>query len=127
MQLRPSFDPTDDAGLRILSAISAPAQIARSLGRSPEAIRRRAAILGVRLLQPTADRGGARWTRDEDDFVRLHPGLNPAVLAERLGRSDHAVTQRLRSLGLRAGRRRSPHHPAGTGNGLTPGERLLVT
>lgn len=99
---------TDDARLRILTDISTPAQIARSLGRTPQAIRRRADILGMRLLRRTADRSGARWAQAEDDLLRLNPSLNPAVLAERLGRSDHAVTRRLRSLGLRAGRQRSP-------------------
>jgi hypothetical protein len=33
---------------------------------------------------------------------------------------------RLRQLGLRDGRRRSPHHPARTDGGLTAGERRLI-
>jgi len=44
----------------------------------------------------------------------------------RLGRSDRAVVTRLRRLGLRAGRWRSPHHPTPTRGHLTPGERALV-
>jgi hypothetical protein len=44
-----------------------------------------------------------------------------------LERSDHAITARLRRLGLRTGRWRSPHHPSSPSNGgLTPGERVLV-
>jgi hypothetical protein len=85
-------------------------ELARVLGRTPDALRQRARKLG--LAQPTAGAGpraGQPWTADENELLRLHPGLNPAALAELLGRSDRAVSIRLARLGLRAGRERSPH------------------
>jgi hypothetical protein len=49
-------------------------------------------------------------------------GTNPALLADRLGRSPEAVTQRIRRLGLRDTRWRSPHHLVPPQNGhLSPG------
>jgi hypothetical protein len=49
-------------------------------------------------------------------------GTNPALLADRLGRSPEAVTQRIRRLGLRETRWRSPHHLVPPQNGhLSPG------
>ena len=51
------------------------------------------------------------------------PPPEPCGARRRLGRSDHAVVARLRRLGLREGRQRSPHHPSPTNGGLTPGER----
>jgi hypothetical protein len=56
----------------------------------------------------------------------VHAAANPAVLSARLGRSDQAIADRLRRLGLRANRSRSPHHPSPSNGGLTPGERALV-
>lgn len=67
-----------------------------------------------------------RWTRDEDERLRMHSALNPAVLAALLGRTDQSIVARLRHLGERDGRRGSPHHPASTRGGLTPGERALL-
>lgn len=88
--------------------------IAQQLGRTPEAIRRRAAHLGIDPPPAApAPRTAQRWTAEEDDLLRLHHALNPARLAELLGRSDGAVCRRLCRLGLRAGARRSPHHPGG--------------
>ena len=100
---------------------------AQLLGRTPEAIRRRARKLGLPLTRPsTGARAGARWTSEEDELLCLHAGLNPAVLSALVGRSDQAIVARLRRLGLRAGRRRSPHHPSRAFGGLTQGERRLV-
>jgi hypothetical protein len=101
--------------------------IARVLGRTPEAIRRRASKLGLEMnASPRRPRAGARWTAEEDEFLGLHAALNPALLAVWLGRSDHAVAARLRRIGLRAGRERSPHHPSPKSAGLSPGERVLL-
>ena len=87
--------------------------VAQRLARTPEAIRRRASRLGVEPPAPgPAPRQGRRWTREEDELLRLHHALNPARLAELLGRRDAAVCRRLCALGL--GAQRSPHHP---GNG----------
>jgi hypothetical protein len=95
-------------------------QTARALGRTPEAIRRRAAALGIDVPPPSPGRrAGTRWTPHDDEFLRLHPGLDPALLAALLGRSDRAVAARLRQLGLRAGRHRSPHHPGAAGRPRT--------
>jgi hypothetical protein len=118
---------TDDARLRRLVTLRSPAEIAEALGRTPEAVRRRARTLGWATgTSSRAARAGARWTTEEDALLRLHAGLNPGALALRLGRSDRAVVIRLRQLGLRDGRRRSPHHPARTDGGLTAGERRLI-
>src|SRR3954463_8501844 len=93
---------------------------ARLLGRTPEAIRRKARTLGiVTSASPGGARAGARWTADDDALLRLHGALNPALLAPLLGRSDRAVVGRLRRLGLRQGRERSPHHPTLANGGLT--------
>lgn len=85
---------------------------AQQLVRTPEAIRRRAARLGIEPPAPApAPRQARRWTRQEDELLRLHHALNPARLAELLGRSDVAVCRRLCAIGLRARAQRSPHHP----------------
>jgi hypothetical protein len=58
--------------------------------------------------------------------LSLHAGVNPATLAQLLGRRDRAVAARLRVLGLRAARERSPHHPTPRARRLTPGQRAAV-
>jgi hypothetical protein len=89
--------------------------VAQRLGGTPEAIRRHASRLGIHPPRPApAPRHGRRWIRDEDELLRLHHALNPARLAELLGRSDAAVCRRLCALGLGADAQRSSHHP---GNG----------
>lgn len=91
---------------------------AQKLNRTPEAIRRRAARLGIAPpAKARASRDGRRWTPAEDELLRLHHALNPARLAQLLGRSDGAVCLRLRALGLRAAAARSPHHPVSRRNG----------
>ena len=88
-------------------------EVAQRLGRTPEAIRRRASRLGVQPPVPApAPRQGRRWTKEEDELLRLHHALNPARLAAVLERSDAAVCRRLCAIGLRARAQRSPHHPA---------------
>jgi hypothetical protein len=117
----------EDARLRTLAARCSPTDIARSLGRTPEAVRLRGRLLALdQLPRDPAPRAGATWSREEDALLRRHPNLNPAALAAHLGRSDRAVAARLRRLGLRGGRERSPHHPAPASRGLTPGEQRLV-
>ena len=104
----------DDRRLVELSAASARLEdVAQQLGRTPEAIRRRAARLGITSPRPAvAPRRGERWTAQEDELLRLHHALNPARLAQLLGRPDGGVCRRLRALGLRTTAARSPHHPA---------------
>jgi hypothetical protein len=106
---------------RLLSDIS------QALVRTPEAVRRRCRRLGL-PPPPTAParRARHRWTFHEDEVLRLHAGLSPAVLAELLGRTDNAVTLRLRSLGLRATREGSPHHKPPAIRGMTPGQRAAI-
>ena len=106
----------DDQRLMQLTARAATLEdVAQRLGRTPEAIRRRAARLAIESPSPApAPRQARRWSREEDELLRLHHALNPARLAELLGRSDVAVCQRLCAIGLRARAQRSPHHP---GNG----------
>ena len=121
------WTPLEDARLRHLASRCSPAETARALGITPEAVRRRSRRLGLASgSSPTPPRAGTRWTATEDELLRLHAGLNPGILAMRLGRSDFAVAARLRQLGLRAGRARSPHHPSATSGGFTAGERRLV-
>jgi hypothetical protein len=118
---------TDEGRLRVMAARHAADELARRLGRTPDAVRQRAAKLGLTLLEERRlRRAGALWTAAEDDLLRLHAGLNPAVLGRLLGRSDRAVTIRLSKLGLRAGRERSPHHAVPRLGDLTPGERALL-
>jgi hypothetical protein len=117
----------DDTRLRHVVTLHSVDETAELLGRTPEAIRRRAHKLGLTATRaPQGRRAGTRWTREEDERLRLHAALNPAVLARLLGRSDHSIVARLRRLGLRTGRQRSPHHPSRAGRGITPGERALV-
>jgi hypothetical protein len=121
------WTPDEDVRLSRILAIGSLEDAAETLVRTPEAVRRRARKLGLVPNQIIArPRSGRRWTSEEDERLRLHAALNPAVLAALLGRSDHAVAARLRYLGERGGRRGSPHHPSATRGGLTPGERALV-
>jgi hypothetical protein len=90
-------------------------EAAQRLGRTPEAIRRRASRLAIEPPAPaSAPRHARPWTPEEDELLRLHHALNPGRLAELLGRSDGAVCRRLCAIGLRGRAQRSPHHP---GNG----------
>ncbi len=100
-------------------------EIARVLTRTPEAVRRRARRLRITARAPER-RSGGRWTEHEDDVLRMHAGANPAMLAELLGRSHYAVAARLRKLGLRAGRDRSPHHAPTGRDRLSPAQRAVV-
>ena len=122
-----AWTPLEDARLRHLAPTRSAAEIARALGRTSEAVRQRSRRLGLASGNaPAPPRAGTRWTVTEDQLLRLHAGLNPGILAMRLGRSDFAVAARLRQLGLRDGRERSPHHPAAANGGFTAGERRLV-
>lgn len=117
----------DDARLRALHARDHPSEeIAEALVRTPEAVRARCCRLG--LSMPATARGHARrrWTRADDELLTLYAALNPAVLARLLNRSDRAVTQRIRKLGLTSQGLRSPHHPAPRSAGLTPAERRVA-
>lgn len=100
---------------------------AQLLARTPEALRARARKLGlVTLRSRRSHQVPRRWSPAEDEQLVLHAGLNPALLAELLDRSPEAISQRLRRLGLRDARERSPHHHVPAHNGLTPGELALV-
>jgi hypothetical protein len=123
------WTPRDNLALRALTRdghqLERAAQI---LARTPEALRARARKLDLAPLRSRrSDQPSRRWTPTEDNQLRLHAALNPATLAERLDRTPGAVTRRLLRLGLRDARARSPHHPAPTRNGLTPGEQATVT
>lgn len=99
---------------------------AQRLGRTPEAIRRRARRLGISPPPPgAAPRRARRWTPEEDELLRLHQALNPARLAELLGRSDGAVCRRMCALGLRTRAQRSPHHPGNGGVASGSGSAVL--
>lgn len=117
---------TTTGRLRLLASERMPvASIAQALGRTPQAVITRARRGGIALpAAPIAPRAGLRWTAAEDELLRVHAALNPAVLCELLGRSPSSITQRMRRLGLRGGR--SPHHPASRRGALTPGERATA-
>jgi hypothetical protein len=123
-----AWTPPDDRLLRALVRDGVELErAAELLTRTPEAVRARTRKLG--LTPPRSNWAGHTprpWTASEDEQLRLHSGLNPATLAELLERSPEAVVQRLRSLGLRAGCERSPHHLVPARNGLTPGERAAI-
>ncbi len=114
----------DDELLMALTASGGTLEaVAQRLRRTPEAIRRRARRRGISPPAPEpAPRHRRRWTPEEDELLRLLHALNPARLAELLGRSDAAVCRRLCALGLRVRARRSPHHP---GNGRVESRRRL--
>jgi hypothetical protein len=123
-----AWSAREDRNLRTLVAEGVELErAAQVLARTPDALRARARKLGLDVPRShRAQHSGRRWTRSEDEQLRLHAGLNPATLADLLERSPEAITQRLRRIGLREARERSPHHPVPTRNGLTPGERLTV-
>jgi hypothetical protein len=101
--------------------------IARTMVRTPTAIRLRGRRLGLRPPSAApAQRGARRWTAGEDDFLRLHSGLNPAVLAQSLGRTPEAVGRRLRRLHSGDPQRRSPHYVVTRHDGLTPGQQGAI-
>ncbi len=102
----------EDERLRVLTRAGTPLEDAAvALDRTPEALRRRARKLGLQALSARARAGKVRpWSGREDRLLRATPGVNPAALAAALGRSDRAVLQRRRELGLHEGRERSPHH-----------------
>lgn len=105
------WSPTEDEQLRRLFAVGWGAEdVALQLGRTPEGVRQRATRR--RLPAPALSRpahGSRRWAPGEDEFLRLHATMNPAMLAQLLGRSDRAISQRLRKLGLRERASRTPH------------------
>jgi hypothetical protein len=119
------WNSLEDQRLVQLTAHGRPLEdVAQRLGRTPEAIRRRAKRLGIGPPQPVpAPRRARRWTGEEDELLRLHHALNPARLAALLGRSDAAVCRRLCALGPRDSAQRSPHHPAGRRADVSPSTR----
>ncbi len=124
------WSAADDLQLvRLLAAGRPLPELARALVRTPEAVRQRIRHLGLSTAPAPrrAARAGRPWSEADDEILRLHAGINPAVLAQVLGRSDLAVVGRLRELGLRAARERSPHHPARRSGGMTPGQRTAIT
>ncbi len=109
------WSPTDDQRLVRLLALGRPIpEVALALRRTPEAVRRRAALLEIPTEAPLgAPRESRRWTPEEDQLLRLHATINPAILAQLLDRSDRAICRRLRKLGLREQASRSPHYTGG--------------
>lgn len=123
-----AWSARDDRLLRTLTGDGVELErAARILTRTPEALRARASKLALPPLRSRrAGQPGRRWTVSEDEHLRLHASVNPAVLAEMLARSPQAVVQRLRWLGLRDGCERSPHHPPAAHQDLTPGELATI-
>jgi hypothetical protein len=104
-------NPDDQRLARLFDLELTIGDVAVRLGRTPEAVRRRAARQGIRnahVLNASGDR--RRWTPEEDQILRLHAALNPGRLAPLVDRSDMAVCRRLRTLGLRSKAKSSPHY-----------------
>lgn len=102
---------SEEGCMRRLAAERTAPELAVLLARTPEAVRQRARKLQIALIEnPHPERWAVRWTAAEDELLRLHPGLNPAALAQLLGRTDRAIIARMARLGLREGRERSPHY-----------------
>lgn len=118
----------DDRELAALAPRGCPLEeAARRLQRTPEAIRRRARTRGLGPLTPERHAHANRpWRPDEDELLRRALGADLALLTRRLGRSDHAIRRRIDTLGLRAGRERSPHRAPTHATKLSVGERRLV-
>lgn len=118
----------DDRRLRRLVADGVTVErAALALSRSPEALRARARKLGIAPPRRSRHaRAGRPWSAADDELLALHRERNPAALAELLQRSPEAITQRLRKLGLREGRHRSPHRVAPRRGGATPGELAAI-
>ncbi len=121
-----AWSQVDDHRLRVLVAEGLPVDsVAQALGRTPQAIAIRTSRLAVALTAArVAPRAALRWTAWEDEVLRVHAALNPAILAELLGRSSCAVVQRMRRLKVRQGA--SPHHPVARRGALTPGEAVTA-
>jgi hypothetical protein len=116
----------DDLLIRLIEQGRSTTEIARATTRTPEAVRRRSRVLRATAAAASPPRSARPWTEREDAILRRHAGANPALLAEALGRTDRAIAARLRRLGLRNGRERSPHHPATIGARLTPAQRSTI-
>jgi len=106
------WSATDDQWLvRLFALEMTTADVALQLGRTPEAVRSRAARMGMQKPRAVGARSQRRrWTPEEDELLHLHAALNPARLAALLDRSDMAVCRRLRTLSLRTHAQRSPHY-----------------
>jgi hypothetical protein len=100
-------------------------QAADILVRTPQALRIRARRLGIRP-PPTHRPPRRRWTPADDQLLTAQANLDPARLAVLLGRSEGAVRRRLAALGLRRGRKRSPHHAIAARPRLTPAQQQLL-
>lgn len=124
-----AWSDLDDRRLRRLVAEGIGVErAALLLSRSPEGLRARARKLGIVLPTTTKHpHAGRVWSAEDDALLALHRERNPAALAELLGRSPEAITQRLRKLGLREGRHRSPHRVAPRRGGVTPGELAAIS
>jgi len=122
------WTPSEDERLRRLIAQGvAIERIAQALTRTPEAIRQRARRLAAGRPSSAEHRqGGRRWSATEDELLRAHPGAHPALLSSILQRSDQAIAQRQRALGIRSASR-SPHRAApATPAGFSPAEDRLL-
>ena len=72
--------------------------IAEHLGRTPDAVKRRAGLLGIRR-----PRRQQHWNPEEEQFLQNQTGtLLTTTLAKRLHRSVSAVTHKCRQLHLRS-------------------------
>lgn len=96
---------TTTGRLRLLASERMPvASIAQALGRTPQAVITRARRGGIALpAAPIAPRAGLRWTAAEDELLRVHAALNPAVLCELLGRSPSSITAAHAATGVARG------------------------
>jgi Holliday junction resolvase len=116
----------EDRILRELYPTTDTEELAQRLGRSRHAVNRRAASLGirkdpefVRLVKTLSWRKGKKkemlWTKEEEEELRrlyLEEGLPVEEIARRLNRTESAIRNRVRFLGIY----RSGAHPNEVGD-----------
>ena len=96
--------------IRKLYPLGKEKEIARRTGRTESAIKGRAQRLGVK--GPEIQPAYPRWSKKELNLLRkLYPTTKAETIAERLGRSVHAVRLRIVKIGIKkkmgkTGRRR---------------------
>lgn len=90
-----AWTPSEEAWLIEHSGVISAQEAALHLGRTDEAVRKKAQQLGVSLLFSNG------WTKDEDDYLRSHfDRKNIKDLAKHLDRGYHGVRRRMIALGL---------------------------
>ena len=90
-----SWTPSEEAWLIENASNTTTQEAALHLGRTAEAVRKKAQHLGVSLLWSSG------WTKDEDDYLRNYfDRKSIKAIAKHLDRGYHGVRRRMIALGL---------------------------